>query len=134
MGAVWIYKLAGEFSYKSTSLSNIKFSNEWGRIENSTIYIKAGYAWDGCSPKFKIGNKVIGVWDGWNYKDGWPLTYYASLVHDFLCQFKDTVPMTKEQTLLLFREMLDARGWPFTDIYVKAVDMFGPQRFAGDKQ
>ena len=46
-----------------------------------------GYSWDGCTPKWKVGDKhVIGVWDGKITYEGKQQMYYPSLVHDILCQ------------------------------------------------
>lgn len=132
--SVWIYKLNNDYSYKSSLFNGVTFSNEWGNIRDGVLTIYRGYAWDGCSPKVKIGKYVIGVWDGWNSRlDGLPITYYASLVHDFLCQFKTQIPMKKKDVVLLFNLMLEERKWPFAEIYTRAVDMFGPQKFGGDK-
>ena len=59
------------------------------RIKGDTITIPAGYSWDGCSPKTKIGGLIIGVPDfGMNTK-------YASLVHDALYQYSSKLKNTK---------------------------------------
>lgn len=51
---------------------------------NLTVY--KGYAWDGCTPKWVIGGKVFGVWDGFITYENKQQMYYPSMVHDVLCQ------------------------------------------------
>lgn len=55
-----------------------------------TIAILKGYSWDGCTPKIKVGDNIVGIWDGFtSYKTKLPKCYYGSLVHDFLLQFQN---------------------------------------------
>ena len=134
MTNVWIYKLKEDFHCKSTTniLQNISFECEWGNIRDGVLTIYKGYAWDGCTPKYKLfGKYYIGVWDGWDV-NGKPACYYASLVHDFICQYGDILPITKKQSVQVFDSLLKETNWPFRKLYVKAVDLFGPQKFYGD--
>lgn len=54
-----------------------------------TVY--PDFTWDGCSPKYKIKNTFIGVWDGKEqfypqHNETCQQLKYPSLVHDALCQ------------------------------------------------
>lgn len=131
--AVYLYVLRKPFSYKSQLLSGVSFRNEWVHITpDGTITISAGYAWDGCSPKWQVGRYAVGVPDGPLQSDGYPQTAWASLVHDAVCQFKALIPVTKRTAVRLFDELLRAAKWMLRPVYVAAVNLFGPQRFAGD--
>ena len=130
----WRYKLDAPYSYKSPLLAGVFFENEWGEIEDGIITIFAGYAWDGCSPALQVGPIWLGPPDGALLMDGRPQAYYASLVHDYLCQYRADVPIRKAVTVALFREMLIKRGFSQlrASIYANAVKLFGPQDWRGD--
>ena len=132
--SVWRYKLDAPYSYKSPLLAGIFFENEWGVMDGGRIEVAKDYAWDGCSPAWKVGPFWLGTPDGREMQDGKPQAYYASLVHDYLCQFRADVPIRKAVTVELFREMLLNRGFsPLrAAIYAKAVHLFGPQEWLGD--
>jgi hypothetical protein len=133
--SVYLYTLKKPFSYRTELLSGVSFQNEWLKIDvDGTVTISAEYAWDGCSPKWYVAGYTLGVPDGPMMGDGYPQTAWASLVHDALCQFKHLVPITKRQSVAVFDELLRIARWRFRTVYVKAVDLFGPQRFAGDLQ
>ena len=133
--SVYLYTLRKPYSYRTTLLSGVSFQNEWLHVApNGTITIQAGYAWNGCDPKWYIAGRTIGTPDGPIQRDGYPQTAWASLVHDALCQFKNLVPVTKAQSVAVFDELLRQAGWSLRHLYVLAVELFGPQRFAGDLQ
>lgn len=126
---VWRYQLDEDFSYEHHHFLGIEFENEWIRIEGGVISVKKGYAWDGCSPKKNIfGLFTIGTPDGALHL-GKPWAAQASLVHDTLCQFRKTLPLTKQQVVEIFDDQLKALDWPLRRAYVWAVDRFGPQDF-----
>lgn len=89
-----------------------------GRIyPEGIIEVLAGYAWDGCSPKYRVGDLfVVGIPDGViDPMTGWPMAALPALVHDFLYQFhKDPhMPLTLKEIDLIFYHMLEAAGfWP----------------------
>ncbi|OBT07146.1 hypothetical protein A9267_14875 [Shewanella sp. UCD-FRSSP16_17] len=58
-----------------------------------------GYAWDGCTPKVNCFDLcLLGVPDGRKLVNtGKPITYYASMVHDVLCQYRHEIPITRKQ-------------------------------------
>lgn len=130
----WRYRLESPFRYQSSLLSDVLFENEWGRIDGYSIEIAKGYSWDGCSPAWRIGSLWLGTPDGKLNPDGRPQTFYASLVHDYLCQFSRSIDIKKEVTVILFRNMLIEGGLsPLrAAIYAACVDKFGPQDWGVD--
>ncbi len=63
--AVYIYCIRENYRYQSL-ITGREFENEWFRLSSDgVIIIKGinykGYAWDGCSPKFKIKDIYIGI-------------------------------------------------------------------------
>lgn len=76
----------------------------WLTVNGKHCTIHKGYSWDGCSPKWRVLGKIVGVWDGSNIKHNFldALDYdqklkYASLYHDVFCQFIDMFPETVSQ-------------------------------------
>ena len=125
----YLYKLFHSYEYTHQALEGITFDNAWCSIDNGTIVIYEGYAWDGCSPKKDVlGLFTIGTPDG-RLQEGKPITYYASLVHDALCQFRQDIDISKAQTVEIFRDMLNEAGFGLANIYAYAVDKRGPQNF-----
>ncbi|MDX1811952.1 MAG: hypothetical protein R3240_08400 [Gammaproteobacteria bacterium] len=109
----YINKIHTDYVYKDTGWKLEKeFDSKWLKIsKDGVITVKAnenGYAWDGCTPKVSFLNiLVVGVPDGHiDYRTMEPFTYRASLVHDALYQYLDTVPVTKKEIDLLFLKML----------------------------
>lgn len=101
------------------------------------------YAWDGCTPKVPFyWLAIIGIPDWWEkphqvlqIEDGalkesevfWPLAHPASLVHDALYQYLNTVPVAKHEADSLFFRMLREAGmvWPLAFAYYLAVRLLG---------
>lgn len=106
------------------------FSNDWLKLDGYSITVRGsnmtGYAWDGCSPKTHILDLVIGTPDGMTSKETRkPITYYASMVHDCLYQFKKEVPISRKTTDLIFLEMLQEENFFFARLYYIMVRTFG---------
>lgn len=129
--AAWRYCLDSPFRVRSAHLEGVEFVNEWVEIEGGAMTIRAGYAWDGCSPAWTYLGWWVGVWDGPLCPDGRPAAYFASLVHDALCQFAPQIPIKRDATVALFGDMLRERKFPgpLTWLYLEAVRRFGPQDF-----
>ena len=72
------------------------------------LVILAGYAWDGCTPKFALWDIVFGIPDGIpNVNTREPKAYYASLVHDVLYQFLSVhMPISRTHADTIFLELL----------------------------
>jgi hypothetical protein len=134
----WIYVLGEDFDYpigqylSADCREGCAFQDRRGarRLEihpDGTLRIPAGYAWDGCTPKFALWDIVIGTPDGMpNQTTQKPKAYYASLVHDALYQFLDAgSPITREQADQLFLELLTRDGFAPRQLYYRAVRLFG---------
>lgn len=107
------------------------------------LIVMAGYSWDGNSPKINVLDLFwIGTPDGIRHvKTGKPVTYYASLVHDVLGQFKNDPQMPsifrsnpvdlwfapgKVGRDTLYLRMLREEGFVLRWIYFWAVSLLGP--------
>lgn len=125
----YLYTLKEDITQATTWQLVQPFDSQWLHISTEgTITIKAGktgYAWDGCSPKFSFLNlAIIGTPDGHvDYRTGKPYTYKASLVHDALYQYLDTVPVPKAEVDKLFYQMLG--DFTLARVYFWAVRLFG---------
>lgn len=130
--SVWRYKIKEPFTLTAPELVGKRFANDWLTINpEGWLCISAGYAFDGCSPAWRIpGTRIwIGTPDGPLLDDGRPQTFYAALVHDAFCQFHDDVPLTKQAVTEIFYRMLLEYGFPKwrAALYRAAVWNFGPQ-------
>lgn len=113
------------------NLIDREFENSWLTISDGVIKIKATidrpYAWDGCSPKWERYDLIIGTPDGrldWRTLE--PITYYASMIHDVLCQFINCkgFPISRIEADIIFRELLNLSGFKLTKIYYFAVRFY----------
>jgi len=106
--------------------------------------VKHAYAWDGCTPKrWFLWLVLIGTPD-WAQKSEiirtiddekpckkkevfWQRAHHASLVHDALYQYLDSIPIPKKDVDNLFHEMLVESGFSgiMAKIYHLAVRYFG---------
>ncbi len=124
------FKITEDYVYEETGWKIEKeFDSRWLKISKDGIVIvkanETGYAWDGCTPKKSFLNLfIIGVPDGHvDHRTMLPFTYHASLVHDALCQYLDTVPVTKDQVDRLFLKMLG--DFKLRKVYYFFVKHFG---------
>ena len=134
----WIFLLDGDYVYNIRS----HLPSDWNtgcafidakghrRLEihpNGDARVLAGYAWDGCTPKFSLFDVVIGTPDGVpNQTTKKPKAYYASLMHDALYQFLDVeLPLSRVQADRVFLELLTRDRFAPRRIYHVAVRAFG---------
>lgn len=123
-----------DYSYQTDLLKGRICKFNWMEInEEGIITIKGsykkGYAWDGCTPKINLLQITWGNFDGklkrfasGNYK---PYTYYASMIHDVLYQYKRCVPVTRKEADLILYKMLKEAGFIWAGIYYIGVRAFG---------
>jgi len=126
---VYKFVIREDISFPDTAI-RCEFENEWLKIDSDgTITVKGsnanGYAWDGCTPKFNLFDiALIGTPDGRiNVNTGKPVTYYASLVHDVLCQFWQQIGIERKEADRLFLHYLG--DFQLRYIYYAAVRIFG---------
>ena len=132
MATVYIYLLTSDYTYSSL-IKGCNFENEWLRLsDDGTIVIKGsnkkGYAWDGCSLKFKVLDVYFGTPEGViNRKTKQTKTYFASLVHDVLYQFSDDLKatITRKQTDEEFYHILKRDDFRLARLYYWFVRAFG---------
>lgn len=130
----WLYRLQEDFEYQSKYKfpCNYRFldKEEITRMEiykDGTIVVKENYCWDGCTPKFNFIDISFGVPDGITNPDTLkPKCYYASLVHDALCQFiLSELPLSKRQVDGIFYDLLKRSEFKPRYIYWVFVRIFG---------
>lgn len=125
--------------YIQTNITGIDYNHPegWIRIDpTGKIYLNAscknGYAWDGCTPKFVLFDLIIGTPDGkLDYATEQPITYYASMLHDLLYQFKREIPLSRKDTDVLFYIILKQANFSLRHIYYFFVRLFGGFLFPG---
>jgi hypothetical protein len=97
--------------------------------KNGTITVTQGYAWDGCSPKFRFLDALyIGTPDGvLSQKTHQPKAYYASLIHDALYQFMGdgNMPYKRKQMDHFFLQLLRESEFWWGNVYYAAVRLVG---------
>jgi hypothetical protein len=114
-----------------TNLTGRNFSNDWVEIEeDGTITLKGsfdrGYAWDGCTPKGHFIDLIWGTPDGrLDYRTEKPLTYYASMIHDVIYQFKQELPISRREADILFARIMQESKFMWWWLYGFAVIAFG---------
>lgn len=147
MSDKYLYKFNHKYSFKVEGVNmphQIFYSKDDKPLfevdgEDCTIY--PGYAFDGCTPKFKIFGKWFGTWDGplkWFDKGGrlvdlevlitvpirmidkLPLLYYPSGEHDCFCQFKPK-GIIRKRADLRFLSAMNKVNFKWAMAYYKAV-------------
>jgi len=105
-GPKYRFVLTGDLAIRiRRTLGDHSFSDEtghcWLHIMQNTIFVREGYATDGCSPKFKVGPLWIGTPD-------FEWTRLASTIHDALYQFAHVpcFPLDRWQADCLFYELM----------------------------
>ncbi len=131
---IWKFVSNEDFIHKTKILEGVTCEFEWLKIEeDGTITVKGsygrGYAWDGCTPKWNAIDITWGNFDGklfhfgkGNYK---PYTYYASMIHDVLYQYKRSAPISRKEADDIFYEVLKNTDFMWSRTYYIGVRMFG---------
>lgn len=140
-----LYTLRGNvtFQLQQSNRKRLKLYSKKGKLlaeisVTGLLTVYEGYSWDGCSPKYMLefGNcyKMIGVSDGeYDPVTFLPQLYYASLVHDVLCQFfhtfRNNPPYTRLAIDKIFRNNMSSAGWLWKDVYYLAVRLYAKVRY-----
>lgn len=130
--AVYVYCIKENYPYKS-SITGRTFENEWLKLSSDgTILVKGtnkrGYAWDGCSPKWKLKGMYFGTPEGvLNDETRQSRTYYASLIHDLLYQFHEDIKgiVKRGEIDREFYNILKRDGFKMAAWYYGAVHLLG---------
>jgi hypothetical protein len=99
------YTLKEPFTATIPELRFMFFRFKFGNVQGKTLTIYNGYSWNGCTA----------VPD---YKE----TYNASLLHDFLYQYK---PVKRAIADRIFYNQLKADGFKAAGLYYAGVRLFG---------
>jgi len=118
-----------------TRLRGVSFANEWLKIDTDGQMTllgsnprHTGYAWDGCSPKFFFWDIYFGTPDGVIEEESRkPKTYYASLIHDVLYQYRHEYKeqVSRKMTDLIFLDEMRCRNFRLSGLYYRVVRLFG---------
>lgn len=114
-----------------TNILDRDFENELLRVApDGRITVKGsskkGYAWDGCSPKGYFLHFIWGTPDGkMDYRTEKPITYYASMIHDVIYQFKSEVNISRKEADMLFKCILRESGFMWWWFYLMGVRIGG---------
>lgn len=119
--------------YIITSILGDSYKSEDGYLEiqsNGKILIFGsvdnGYAWDGCTPKWELLDFTLGTPDGrFDYLTQKPMTYYASMIHDILYQYKSEIPISRKVADQLFLKILKEADFMWARPYYVFVRIFG---------
>lgn len=129
---IYIYCLKEDYRHKS-SIKNREFENEWIKLEkDGTVTVKGlnkeGYAWDGCSHKFKIRDIYFGTPEAvLNFDTGKSKTYYASMIHDIFYQYSKDMKsfITRKEVDKEFYNILSEHNFALAKVYYGAVRLLG---------
>lgn len=114
-----------------TNLIGRAFENDWLQVDpDGKIIVKGsfkdGYAWDGCSPKWHCLHLLWGTPDGkLDYRTEKPISYFASMVHDVIYQFKEDVDISRKEADVIFKLTLKEAGFMWCWLYYFGVRIGG---------
>jgi hypothetical protein len=92
------------------------FYTGFGKLENGVLTIFPDYAWNGCTPKWKVWGLMIGTPEGWRSS-----TKRASVVHDFLTQYNVCRRSLADR---IFYDMLKEDSFYLAKLYYLAVRLY----------
>jgi hypothetical protein len=129
---LYVYCIKENYPYKS-SIAGRQFENAWFRLDlDGMITVKGanglGYAWDGCSPKWKLKEMYFGTPEAvLNNETRQSRTYYASLIHDIFYQFSNEVKgiIKRREADEEFYNILKRDGFKMARLYFWGVRCFG---------
>lgn len=129
---VYIYCIKEDYQYQS-GITGRYFENDWMRLTpEGVIIVKGthiqGYAWDGCSPKWKFKNIYFGTPESiLNKFTDRSRTFYASLIHDILYQFSYDLKyiIDRKEADLEFYKIMDRDNFELKNLYYHMVRLFG---------
>jgi hypothetical protein len=92
-------------------------NNNKNNFSEGILYIKKGFTWDGCTPKFRIFGIIFGVPD---FKE----TYRASAVHDFLINHQSSHNISRYIIDMIFDHILKEDHFKYRWIYSGVVNSY----------
>lgn len=123
---VFIYKLKKTVTFKVPYIGFNLIGDFYSLKENGEIVIFENYQWNGATPKYSLLGAVIGTPEGAICRNGYPATYYATLLHDVLYQISESHNVgDRKPADKLFYKMLKEDGFKLARLYYIAVRLFG---------
>lgn len=130
MDKIWKFKLEKDFEIdlKKYSIyakdcvfldSTTGETQTVGFIHSGVLVIFKGYEWDGCTPKFKVLGKLLGIPD-------FKKTYIPSLVHDFLIEYCPQHSLKRKEIDYIFERILKENGFIIGRLYYTGVHLYRP--------
>lgn len=114
-----------------TNIKGREFNNSWANFDQEgRITLKGsnadGYAWDGCSPKWNCLHLLHGTPDGkLDLHTEKRITYFGSMIHDVLYQFKDEIDISRKEADIIFKQILKQAGFMWWWLYYAGVRVGG---------
>lgn len=132
-GRVWKFITDTAFTWNTHRFENRYCDFKWLKIDDNAITVKASkdqkYAWDGNTPKVNMLGLTLGTPDGKliKHKNGEykPVTYYASMIHDVIYQYKRCAPVTRREADQIYLDMMRDAGFPLRSVYFAGVKIGG---------
>lgn len=130
----WLYRTEQPFAWESGLPigTDQYFKDRSGAVRlvleaGGRITVLPGYAWNGCSPKLRFFDLVVGTPDGVVYRrTRRPKTYYASMVHDALYQFMGaSSPVSRGEADRCFLRLMAESEFLWRRVYWLAVRIAG---------
>lgn len=120
----YVYQLNEDYVFEHEFFHGLNLEEEYVSIHDGRLIIRKDYAWNGCSFKINIFDLfVFGTPEGiLDYRTNKPKTYYASLVHDAIYQYK-IIP--RKDADRIFLEILESIRFRPSKIYYIMVRLFG---------
>lgn len=127
-----VYRLEQDY-LRRTDIRGLMYDSVYVRLHREGwLLIRAGYAWNGCSPKYDVLGMVLGTPEGTVNARGVPRTYYPSLVHDAFYQMSSHLPRLRRKDVdRLFLDMLRQEGFGAALLYYWVVRLFGRTAWGG---
>ena len=116
------YRLEHDLAIQ-TGLLGYEWADERVIVHASgTIIVRAGFSWNGCSPKFSLLDFEFGTNDGAvDQKTMLPKTYKASMLHDALVRSRAAMGIEMKTCDLVFYAQLKRDGFRWAKLYFWAV-------------
>ena len=120
--SIYKFTLTEDRVVYSKYFKGVYYEHDLFIIDDGLIYIKSGYSWDGCSPKWEVYGVIFGAPD-------FKCIYDAILVHDILFQFGREIGISMNiANRVLLDIMKQHRVW-LRHVYYFLVETFGRKRW-----
>ena len=132
--SVHVFRLENDFTYytnipleREYSFNNFDGKELMHIWRDGRITIRAGYVWDGCSPKIRIWDlDFLGTPDGtMDPETGKRKCFYGTCIHDPLYKFSKDIPFTRKQVDGFMLDLFQKSKFSCARIYYIVVRALG---------